>query len=64
MSDFEEWKKVSKGRLCDYSEMTYSLLEKARETVSRASGTSQNIAKILTIHFFSLLLTLDNTPLG
>ncbi len=25
---FEEWKKISKGRLCDYSGMTYELLEK------------------------------------
>jgi len=25
---FEEWKKVSKGRLCDYSGITYELLEK------------------------------------
>jgi len=24
---FEEWKRVSKGRLCDYSEMTYETLE-------------------------------------
>src|SRR3989442_472019 len=25
---FEEWKKVSSGRLCDYSGMTYELIEK------------------------------------
>ena len=25
---FEEWRKISKGRLCDYSAMTYELIEK------------------------------------
>ena len=39
---FEEWRRVSRGRLCDYSGMSYELLaEEAR--LSNQCGTESNV---------------------